>query len=154
MSLRAPNFFSAAGVSAEPECGAVRLSDMDAVEEFLADHDGIISMRQARELGLSQRQVAYRAKKQRWQRLSRGIYLSGQHHLTDVARVRVAVETHGAVADRTAAAFWHGLIPELPLEVTVSSPRTVHGKAISPSRSRSNAEPSPPRTSRNSAEYR
>ncbi|MFZ2510524.1 MAG: type IV toxin-antitoxin system AbiEi family antitoxin domain-containing protein [Gordonia sp. (in: high G+C Gram-positive bacteria)] len=116
----------------EPERDAVRLSDMDAVEEFLADHDGIISMRQARGLGLSQRQVAYRAKKQRWQRLSRGIYMSGQHHLTDVARVRVAVETHDAVADRTAAAFWHGLICELPIAVTVSAPRTVHGKATSP----------------------
>ena len=116
----------------EPAGSPLRLRHVDAIEEFLADHDGIISARQARELGLSQRQVSYRAKQQRWQRLSRGIYMSGQHHLTDTARVRVAVETHDAVADRTGAAFWHGLIPELPVAVTVSAPRTVHGKAVSP----------------------
>lgn len=105
---------------------------MDAIEAFLADHDGVISTPQARELGLSQRQVSHRVATGRWQRLSRGIFLSSQHHLTDTARVRVAVVTHRAVADRTAAAFWHGLIPDLPPKVTVSAPRTIHGNAHTP----------------------
>lgn len=104
----------------------------DAIERFLADHDGIITTAQARTLGLSQRQIHYRIKSGRWQAMSRGVHLSAQHHLTEPARVRLAVAAHGAVADRTAAAFWHGLIDELPPVVTVSAPRNAHAKTSSP----------------------
>ncbi|GAA3965371.1 type IV toxin-antitoxin system AbiEi family antitoxin domain-containing protein [Gordonia caeni] len=105
---------------------------MDPVDAFLADHDGVITTSQARSLGLTQRQVSRRLKAGRWLTMSRGVHLSSQHHLTDVARVRVAVATHRAVADRTAAAFWHGLIDTLPPVVTVSAPRSVHGQTQSP----------------------
>lgn len=104
---------------------------MDPVDAFLADHDGVITTAQARALGLTQRQVSGRLRTGRWLPMSRGVHLSSQHHLTDVARVRVAVATHRAVADRTAAAFWHGLIDELPPVVTVSAPRSVHGQTQS-----------------------
>lgn len=103
-----------------------------AVEAHLADHDGIITTEQAYALGLSERQVRRLAATGCWQRLARGVYLSAQHHFTDRARLRAAVAAHHGVADRTAAAFWHGLLDDLPPRVTLSAPRSTRGSAQGP----------------------
>ena len=51
---------------------------------------------------------------------ARSIYLSAEHHLTEASRARIAVAAYDGVADRSTAAWWHGLIEELPSPVTLS----------------------------------
>lgn len=95
-----------------------------SVARHLADHDGVIARAQAVELGMSRHQIQRRIDSGLWTVEGRGAYLSAEHRLTEAARVRVAVLAHGGIADRSAAAWWHGLIDELPSPVTVSVPRS------------------------------
>lgn len=94
-----------------------------AVADHLADHDGVITRSKATDLGLSRHQVQNRLDAGLWTTESQGVYLSAEHRLTEAARVRVAVAAHGGVADRSTAAWWHGLLDELPGPLTVSVPR-------------------------------
>ncbi|MGB6247433.1 DUF559 domain-containing protein [Gordonia sp. (in: high G+C Gram-positive bacteria)] len=98
-----------------------------AVARHLADRDGVITAAEARELGLSHKRIQQRLDDGLWTSEALGVYLSAEHHLTEAARLRIAVASHGGVADRTAAAWWHGLIAELPSPVTISVPRSKRG---------------------------
>lgn len=100
---------------------------MEPLDAFIADHDGIITTAQARRCGLSRDQIRHRITSGHWQAVGRGVYLCADHHLTEAARFRAAVALHHGVADRTSAAWWHGMLDELPPAITVSVPRTAHG---------------------------
>ncbi len=54
--------------------------------------------------------------------MGRGVYLSVAHPFTERARLRAAVLAHNGTADGTAAAWWHGLLPDLDPVVTITVP--------------------------------
>lgn len=94
------------------------------LEEFLRCHDGVITLAQAAEAGLSRQSVYRRVRSGRWLRCSPGVYFADDRPFTDAARVRAAVWSLGpnATASGLAAAWWHGVTkyaPE-PVEVTVA----------------------------------
>jgi very-short-patch-repair endonuclease len=93
------------------------------LEEFLRRHDGVITLAQATEAGLSRQAVYRRVRSGRWLRCSPGVYFADDRPFTDAARVRAAVWSLGpnATASRLAAAWWHGVTkyPPEPVEVTV-----------------------------------
>ncbi|ALG86978.1 hypothetical protein ACH46_16695 [Gordonia phthalatica] len=95
-----------------------------AVARYLADHDGVITGAAARTLGLTEHRVRHRIESGLWSAEARAVYLSAEHNLTDAAQVRIAVAAHRGIADRTTAAWWHGLLDELPSPLTVSVPRS------------------------------
>lgn len=95
-----------------------------AVARHLADRDGVIARSAAIELGLSRHQIQHQLSSGLWTPESSGVYLSAEHRLTEAAKVRIAVEAHGGVADRATAAWWHGLIHDLSTPLTVSVPRS------------------------------
>ncbi|ALG86616.1 hypothetical protein ACH46_05245 [Gordonia phthalatica] len=96
--------------------------------EFLADHDGVIETTQALNLGMTRDQVHHKTDVGLWRSHARSVFLSAEHHLTDMAAVRIASLAHqGATVDRSSAAWLHGLIDEAPSTVTMSVPRSVHG---------------------------
>lgn len=98
----------------------------------IADNDGIITSAQARALGLTRGAIRGREQRQEWQRLVGGVYLCNTHDFTAAARLRAAVAVHRGVADRTAAAYWHGMIDDLPAVVTLSVARSTAAKANAP----------------------
>ncbi|MGB3302164.1 hypothetical protein [Gordonia sp. (in: high G+C Gram-positive bacteria)] len=101
-----------------------------AVAQHLADHDGVITKAQAAALGMSRNRIQGRLDSGLWTAEASGVYLSAEHQLSPAARVRIAVAAHTGVLDRTAAAWWHGLIPELPSPITVSIPRTARKQVV------------------------
>lgn len=102
------------------------------VARRIADHDGIITHAEAVELGMTRAAIRTRIDSGAWRRLTPGVYLCGTHDLTGAARLRAAVAVHRAVADRTAAAFWHGMLDDLPAAITLSAPPTVTGRSSAP----------------------
>ncbi len=108
------------------------------LSDFLRSHDGVITLEQAREAGLSERAVQRRVQSGRWRRCARGVYFVDDRPFSDAARIRAAVWGYGslAAASGLTAAWWHGLTrfaPDLP-EVTV--PRDSHGRRHSGTRVR------------------
>lgn len=62
-----------------------------------------------------------------WVPHARSTFLSAEHRMADMARIRIVAEGYsGAVVDRTAAAWLHRLTKVLPDEVTISTPRSSH----------------------------
>ncbi|MBM7365946.1 DUF559 domain-containing protein [Gordonia hydrophobica] len=90
----------------------------------IADHDGVVTAAEARDLGLTEHRVRHRVDTGLWTAEARAVYLSAEHNLTEAAQVRIAVAAHGGVADRTTAAWWHGVLDDLPSPLTVSVPRS------------------------------
>lgn len=99
------------------------------VAEHLAENDGVITAERAHELGMSIDEVKNKVLVRLWIPHARGVYLSAEHRMTEMARLRIAVATHGGVVDRTAAGWLHGLIRDLPDAITLSVPQAVHGTA-------------------------
>ncbi len=95
----------------------------------LAEHDGVITTDEALALGMSGDQVHRRVACGLWVPHARSVFLSAEHRMTDAARLRIALAANGGVADRSAAAWLHGLIDDLHDEVTLSVPRSTHGVA-------------------------
>lgn len=56
------------------------------LEGYLRDHDGVITLAQAAEAGLSRQAVYRRARSGRWLRCSRGVYFADDRPFTDAAR--------------------------------------------------------------------
>ncbi|WP_026919392.1 type IV toxin-antitoxin system AbiEi family antitoxin domain-containing protein [Gordonia shandongensis] len=101
-----------------------RASDL-RVAEHLADHDGVITTAQALTLGMTRGQIRARRRSGLWTPHARSTHLSAEHRMTDAARIRIVSSAHtGAVIDRTAAAWLHGLADRLPDEVTASVARS------------------------------
>lgn len=93
---------------------------------LLRRQHGVVTMAQAVEAGMSARTVRYRVTSARWQRLSRGVYFAGDQMPDDEAWLRAAVlgAGTGAAASGRAAAWWHGLVDELPRPIEVTVPRS------------------------------
>ncbi|MGV9801219.1 DUF559 domain-containing protein [Mycobacterium sp. NPDC003449] len=98
------------------------------LEDYLRDHDGVITLAQAREAGLSKQAVYRRVRSGKWLRCSPGVYFADDRPFTDSARVRAAVWSAGpnATASGLAAAWWHEVTRYPPDTVEVTIPRTGH----------------------------
>ncbi|WP_135452455.1 type IV toxin-antitoxin system AbiEi family antitoxin domain-containing protein [Mycobacterium sp. DL99] len=95
------------------------------LEDYLRDHDGVITLAQAKLAGLTQDMVDFRVKTGRWIRCARGVYFVDDRPFNDSARVRVGVWSYGlnAVATGLAAAWWHGITKYPPETVEATTPR-------------------------------
>lgn len=100
------------------------------VDDYLRRHDGVITLEQARDAGLSRRAVHGRVQSGRWRRCGRGVYFVDDRPFTDEARIRAAVWGYGrrAVASGLTAAWWHGLTRFAPNVAEVTVPRDSHGR--------------------------
>lgn len=98
----------------------------------MARQDGVITLPQAREAGVSESAVRRRVASGEWRRLSSGVYLRADRQHTAAVRLRVAVYGAGsdAVAFGPSAAWWHGLLDKPPTrcDVTVPQRRTVQAR--------------------------
>jgi very-short-patch-repair endonuclease len=104
------------------------------LEDYLRDQDGIITLAQARAVGLSQDAVIRRVRSGAWLRCTPGVFFADDRPFTEAARIRAAVWSYGplATASGLAAAWWHGITRYAPdvVEVTVpkvSNHRRRHG---------------------------
>jgi predicted transcriptional regulator of viral defense system len=91
----------------------------------LVRQDGLVTLAQAVDLGVSARTVQRRVQSGDWERVLPRAFLVGGHPRSDAARVRAAglwVGERGAVSGR-AAAWWHGMWPSVPDTVEVTVPR-------------------------------
>ncbi|BBY51477.1 hypothetical protein MARA_49450 [Mycolicibacterium arabiense] len=95
------------------------------LDDFLRDHDGVITLGQARSCGLSRYAVNRLVKSGHWRRCSMGVYFVDDRPFTDAARIRAAVWGNGerAVASGLAAAWWLHLTKFAPDVVEVTVPR-------------------------------
>lgn len=106
--------------------GAAR--PIDVLDDYLRDHDGVITLAQAQQAGLSKQAVYRRVRSGRWLRCSPGVYFVDDRPFTDSARIRAAVWSAGpnATATGLAAAWWHEVARYPPEIVEVTIPRTGH----------------------------
>ncbi len=88
----------------------------------LADNDGIITRAEALALGVSSSGIGRRVDAHIWHALGGDVYLAVSHPLTEAARLRAATRIAGGVADSVSAAWWYGVVDELPDIVTVTVP--------------------------------
>ena len=95
------------------------------IDRFLATHDGVVSVAQARACGLSDAQIARRVARGEWLRRAPAVYFATAWNWTLAASVRVAAEwasPTGALLAITAA-WWLGLGVDDPRPLTVALPR-------------------------------
>ena len=97
---------------------------------MLREQDGVITLDQARSVGLSLQSVQRRVQAGAWRRCSPGVYFVDDREFSDRARIRAAVWGYGdrATASGLAAAWLHKLTQFAPGIVDVTMPRTGHGR--------------------------
>lgn len=105
-----------------------------AIARILASQDGVITMKQAVEAGMSEHSVQRRLASTEWLRLVKGVYLASGHPRSHRTRLRTAVLSagKGATAHGLTAAWWHGLVdtpPARPL-ITVPLNRTIQRTGV------------------------
>jgi very-short-patch-repair endonuclease len=95
------------------------------LDDHLRRHDGVITLAQASECGLSRHAVDRRVRSGRWLRCSSGVFFADDRPFTDAARIRAAVWACGprATASGLAAAWWHGVTRFTPETIEVTVPR-------------------------------
>jgi very-short-patch-repair endonuclease len=100
------------------------------LNDYLRRHDGVLTLNQARQIGLSRQAVNRRVQSGQWRQCSRGVYFVDDRPFTDAARIRSAVWAYGelAAASGLAAAWWHGLTRFAPDVVEVTVPRNSSGR--------------------------
>ena len=98
------------------------------VDDYLRRQDGVITLAQAQQAGLSRHAVNRRVRTGHWRRCWPGVFFVDDRPFTDAARVRAAVWGYGpeAAASGLAAAWWHGLTKFSQEVVEVTVPRTSH----------------------------
>lgn len=108
------------------------------ISDYLRQQDGVITLDQARDAGLSTRAVQWRVTTGRWRRCGRGVYFADDRPYTDTARIRATVWGYGpsAVASGLTAGWWHGLTRFVPGQLEVTVPRDSHGRCHDGSRVR------------------
>ena len=108
------------------------------VEDYLRRQDGVITLAQARNAGLSEHAVRRKVRAGHWRRCSVGVYFADDRPFTTAARIRSAVWARGsdAVASGLAAAWWLGLMVTTPEVVEITVPRSSHGRAAAGTRIR------------------
>jgi very-short-patch-repair endonuclease len=100
------------------------------LNDYLRRQDGVLTLKQAREIGLSRQAVNRRVQSGEWRQCSRGVYFVDDRPFADAARVRAAVWGYGesATASGLAAAWWHGVTRFAPEIVEVTVPRNSSGR--------------------------
>ncbi|OBG83187.1 hypothetical protein A5699_04855 [Mycobacterium sp. E802] len=95
------------------------------IDDYLRDHDGVITLAQAQQAGLSKQAAYRRVRSGKWLRCSRGVYFADDRPFTDAARTRVAVWSLGshATASGLAAAWWLGVTKFAPETIEVTVPK-------------------------------
>ncbi|ASR02314.1 type IV toxin-antitoxin system AbiEi family antitoxin domain-containing protein [Gordonia rubripertincta] len=108
-----------------------------ALRTLALAHDGVVTVGDARERGLSNGAIARRVKSGEWVREAHGIYRLADHPVTNRTRIRIATlsVSHDAVLSGMAAAWWHGVVTKPPAVVTVTGPKswkraTVKGRKV------------------------
>lgn len=101
------------------------------IEHYLRRHDGVITLSQAREAGLSEYAVRRRVRSGQWRRCGLGVYFVDDRPFTPAARIRAAVWGRGplAAASGLAAAWWLGLTAFEPTVIEITLPRTASGRS-------------------------
>lgn len=95
---------------------------MGSVAAELAAHDGVITAGRAMACGLTRAQIRTRTESGEWRRVARGVFRSAAHPYTEAALVRGAAAAHGGLVDRSTAAWWHGLVDDLAMPLTLAVP--------------------------------
>lgn len=100
------------------------------LDAYLRRHDGVITLAQAREAGLSHAAIQRRVQSGHWVRRARGVYFADDRPFTDAARIRSGVWGYGdrAVGSGLTAAWWHGLTRFAPDPVELTIPRNSNGR--------------------------
>lgn len=95
------------------------------IDDYLRDHDGVVTLRHARDAGIGQDTVNRLVRAGRWRRCTPGVFFAEGHQFTDAARIRVAVWGYGteAAASGLAAAWWLDMTKFAPDVVEVTVPR-------------------------------
>lgn len=93
---------------------------MWSLARLTAAQDGVLTARQAAALDISRNEIFGHTSRDDWSTLARGVYRVNAVPYTERAMVRAAALTLGAVLDRTTAAWWRGLVPDLPEPLTMS----------------------------------
>jgi very-short-patch-repair endonuclease len=108
------------------------------LNELLRRHDGVVTLAQARGVGLSKYAVHRRIRTGEWLQCAPGVYFADDRPFDDAARIRAAVWSYGerAAASGLAAAWWHGVTKFAPDTVEVTVPRNSHGRCHAGSRVR------------------
>lgn len=108
------------------------------LDDHLRRYDGVITLEQAKRLGMSEKTVRRRVVSGAWHRRGRGVYFVNDRPFTDAARMRAAVLSYGdqAAASGLAAAWWLGLTKFAPDVIEVTVPRNSHGRCHDGSRVR------------------
>jgi very-short-patch-repair endonuclease len=108
------------------------------LDEYLRQHDGVITLAQARRAGFSHDAVNRRVRSGKWLRCSPGVFFVDDRPFTDAARIRTAVWAYGgrAVASGLAAAWWHGLTRFTPEAIEITVPRVSNHRKRSGTRLR------------------
>ncbi|MFT3715406.1 MAG: type IV toxin-antitoxin system AbiEi family antitoxin domain-containing protein [Gordonia sp. (in: high G+C Gram-positive bacteria)] len=96
------------------------MGDSGELAAELACRDGVITTDRAMACGLTPAQIRHRVRTGAWKHVAHGVYRSASHEYSEAALVRAAVAAHGAVADRTTAAWWHGLQGECETPLTLA----------------------------------
>ena len=91
----------------------------------LQRQDGLVTLAQAVDLGMSARTVQRRARSGEWRRILPRVFLVAGHPETDAVRVRAAGLWVGrpAAVSGPAAAWWHRMLPAAPPVVELTVPR-------------------------------
>lgn len=100
------------------------------LDGYLRRHDGVITLAQAREAGLSHSAIQRRVSSGHWRRCYRSVYFADDRPFTDAARIRAAVWGYGehAVGSGLTAAWWHRLTRFAPEVVEMTIPRDSNGR--------------------------
>jgi very-short-patch-repair endonuclease len=108
------------------------------LDDYLRQHDGVITLVQAAHAGLSKDAVFRRVRSGHWRRCGPGVYFVDDRPFTDAARIRATVWSYGhtAAASGLAAAWWHHITRFAPDIVEVTVPRDSNGRRHPRSRPR------------------
>ncbi|MBB5162159.1 type IV toxin-antitoxin system AbiEi family antitoxin domain-containing protein [Mycobacterium sp. AZCC_0083] len=101
------------------------------LNELLRQHDGVLTLAQAQDIGLSRQAIHRRVSAGHWQRCAPGVYFVNDRPFDDAARIRAAVWSYGdsAAASGLAAAWWLRLTRFAPPIVEVTVPRNSNGRS-------------------------
>ena len=103
---------------------------------MIAEHDGVFSLLQATECGVSPSSARRRVASGEWIRVARSVYRVADRLLDPRMQARIAVLSAGpgAALCGGSAAWWHGLLTHPPSPITVITPHGRRGRPVAGSR--------------------
>lgn len=104
---------------------------VDMLDDWLAQHDGVITRAQAGACGVSADAVDRLLRAGTWTKVHRGVYFVADRPFSTDARIRAAVWGAGtsAILSGEAAVFWHRVTTEVPQVIEVTTPRNGRSRA-------------------------